>query len=1093
MSRITQKSIFIGLAWVILSSPAFSQDQSSAPKKPQKKSKAVSVLLKELAKKRDSKQYESVIQQASAFLKKTKNYEVLIERGWSYALLKKYKDSHADYTAAIALQEKNYKAYAHRGWMLWTEGKSKQALNDLNKALELNPKDEKSRYHKVECYFALEDKAEAIKASEEYVKFAKDKSHAQFILATAYSRYQELEKALAACDKSLEINPKSAQALNLRGFIKLQRKDKRGFNDIYKATQLEPKTLAFQVNLAGFLRQYEYYEEAIPFYNNAIALDSKNDRYYYARGDCLDHCQRSIEAIEDLKTAVKLAPKDCNNLYFLASLYFELGDYYSALDTLGLIEKLKPKYPGLHALKCCCFSKQKQFNECVESAKFISPEAPGADHWEYVAKANLALNKLSKAASNLATAQAILAKKGVKKYTKQLAALRKKPVTAADYCTRALIRAKLENHEGAIKDYEEAIKLDPKNESAIYNKAAFLNFNHRPKEALQTAKLGLKFHPDSAYLLMAYCESLIDLWRLEEAKKIAVKVKPLNPRFGSPLLETIERYGLIVKRLEELDRSNPKQVEVYQAFKAAKKGRATAKQLGLVGGVLLRWKVPKLYILSSLNRCLRLDASLSEFRLLKANCLCESRLYQDAYYETTVAQRLKANPIQVLYAQGAIASGKGDYQGSNELYSRVIKLDPKLSYPWRRRADNFERLGDPDSAIEAHKKSIEVDPKAGYSYSNLGRLHVNKGLLEQGLHYYTLGVKVEPKSSMAHYNRGWANGLLERWVDAIEDYSKALKINPKRRDALINRGNAYRTVGKPDKAIADYSSLTKYYPHDYVGYYQRAKVFANAKKDYKTAISDYAKSIELNPNNLAAYYLRGEAYFYLENYKKAEEDFERSLRSRQHQLPALVGRAACRAKLGKFKEAIEDCDIIIRYAPQEVSAYINRAYCRVELGEYEAAVKDASKAISTHPREASAFRIRGRAYLGIKKFKEAKSDFDEAIELNPKHAKGYLFRARLYERQNEFKRMVIDYKEALKRDKRLTECYLKIAKGLCQMAAKASKEEDVKSAFKDATDYLLKAKEAKLWDPKLDKSEIFKELKQSDSYKGVFAPKKQPY
>jgi tetratricopeptide (TPR) repeat protein len=47
---------------------------------------------------------------------------------------------------------------------------------------------------------------------------------------------------------------------------------------------------------------------------------------------------------------------------------------------------------------------------------------------------------------------------------------------------------------------------------------------------------------------------------------------------------------------------------------------------------------------------------------------------------------------------------------------------------------------------------------------------------------------------------------------------------------------------------------------------------------YEPAISDFTRSISLNPNSIYAYRTRGRAYFLVNQFDKATEDFDAALR-----------------------------------------------------------------------------------------------------------------------------------------------------------------------------------------------------------------------
>ena len=65
-------------------------------------------------------------------------------------------------------------------------------------------------------------------------------------------------------------------------------------------------------------------------------------------------------------------------------------------------------------------------------------------------------------------------------------------------------------------------------------------------------------------------------------------------------------------------------------------------------------------------------------------------------------------------------------------------------------------------------------------------------------------------------------------------------------------------------AIADYTKVIELAPNNINSYYNRGTSKANLK-DYKGAIADYTKAIELSPNFAAAYYNRGINKYYLKD------------------------------------------------------------------------------------------------------------------------------------------------------------------------------------------------------------------------------------
>ena len=138
------------------------------------------------------------------------------------------------------------------------------------------------------------------------------------------------------------------------------------------------------------------------------------------------------------------------------------------------------------------------------------------------------------------------------------------------------------------------------------------------------------------------------------------------------------------------------------------------------------------------------------------------------------------------------------------------------------------------------------------------------------------------------------------------------------------------------------------------------------KSDYTGAITCCNKAIELDPNNAAAYYNRG----------NANTDLER------------------------YEDAIKDYNKAIELDPKFAAAYYNRGNAYTDLERYEDAIQDYTEAIELDPKFAAAYYNRGLAYANLEHSEDAIKDWTKAIELDPKYAAAYYNRGLVYD---EFK------------------------------------------------------------------------------------------
>ena len=121
------------------------------------------------------------------------------------------------------------------------------------------------------------------------------------------------------------------------------------------------------------------------------------------------------------------------------------------------------------------------------------------------------------------------------------------------------------------------------------------------------------------------------------------------------------------------------------------------------------------------------------------------------------------------------------------------------------------------------------------------------------------------------------------------------------------------------------------------------------KRDYKGAITDYTKSIELDSNYADAYINRGIAKNKLRNHSGAIADFTKA----------------------------------IELEPNNTYPYITRGWSKNILKDYYGAIVDFNKAIKLNPNDDDAYYNRGRSKHSLKDYSGAIADYTKAIELSP--------------------------------------------------------------------------------------------------------------
>ncbi len=167
------------------------------------------------------------------------------------------------------------------------------------------------------------------------------------------------------------------------------------------------------------------------------------------------------------------------------------------------------------------------------------------------------------------------------------------------------------------------------------------------------------------------------------------------------------------------------------------------------------------------------------------------------------------------------------------------------------------------------------------------------------------------------------------------------------------------------------------------------------KKDYDNAIAAYSKAIELNPQEVRAYFNRGNTYKLRGQYDLAMADYK-AIELNPQEARIYIGRGLVFAAKGQYDLAIVDYNKAIELKPQgelEVLVYNNRGLSYVAKRQYDLAIVDYNKAVELNPQHAKAYNNRGIAYGAKGQFDLAMADYNKAIELNPQEARFYYNKA----------------------------------------------------------------------------------------------------
>ncbi len=148
---------------------------------------------------------------------------------------------------------------------------------------------------------------------------------------------------------------------------------------------------------------------------------------------------------------------------------------------------------------------------------------------------------------------------------------------------------------------------------------------------------------------------------------------------------------------------------------------------------------------------------------------------------------------------------------------------------------------------------------------------------------------------------------------ADHDYASSLlawamnrrgEIRSQRAAELAEKGQINQSQQLSTLAADDFLVAVRHGPNNWRHRHNHAIALA-MRGDYRTAIAQLNKTIELNPSYANAYFNRAELRFELQDFEAAEQDYTAAIEQSQD-AQFYNGRAHCRFLLGKHDQALQD-------------------------------------------------------------------------------------------------------------------------------------------------------------------------------------------
>jgi len=177
---------------------------------------------------------------------------------------------------------------------------------------------------------------------------------------------------------------------------------------------------------------------------------------------------------------------------------------------------------------------------------------------------------------------------------------------------------------------------------------------------------------------------------------------------------------------------------------------------------------------------------------------------------------------------------------------------------------------------------------------------------------------------------------------------------------------------------------------------------------YDQAILNFNRAVDLEPNFVEAYRMRGRAY----------------------------------VAQSKSDLAIRDFSRVAELQPSDARVLVERGFAHLDKKDYPAAIADADRAIALDAKLARAYNLRASARRAAGDPRQAVEDFTKAVQLEP-DLDNYFQRAATYQRLGEHQLAIADFSKALEEDPQEPHIYYARAESKAAVGDNAGAQADI--------------------------------------------------
>jgi tetratricopeptide (TPR) repeat protein len=582
--------------------------------------------------------------------------------------------------------------------------------------------------------------------------------------------------------------------------------------------------------------------------------------------------------------------------------------------------------------------------------------------------------------------------------------------------------AGLKDIDTAIKEFEEAIRLDPRH-SGIYAGLATLKASQGDKVAAeQTFKQAIEVNPKSVVARLALAQFYWSDNRLDLAERLmqeAHEIDPTDTRVNltlavfyqstrrSPQAEPYLRAAAasstdqrLKVALADYYIAQQRREEAVQLLEPLTKDRkfAPLASVRLAGIAQLEGRVSD--AMAIVDRVLDLEPKNATTLAAKSDLLRQQNKLDDASKMADAAVAANAMSAEAQFVRGRILRQKGDFAAAENAFNQVLRLNPRVAAARVELAQLRIRDGAED-AVSVAAAAAKADPARLDGKLTLARAHMQRKDFTAAQIVLDEALRLAPKAAAVHAQMGTLLAMQRDTAGARAAFNRALELDGVQLEALTGLTGLDFANGKRQEGLTRLDAAVERAPHN-VGLLLLAANAHASSSSFARAETLLLSVLTTDTTNLTAYSLLGRVYLAQRKLDEAKAQFTKLAERPDRRVPALTLVGIIEMLQNRPREAQQTFERVMTVDPKAGVAANNLAWLYLENGgSAVAALQLAETARTVLPNAPQVHDTLGWAHYKNGSTTQAISALRHSLDLDPKSATTVYHLALAYERSGD--------------------------------------------------------------------------------------------